>query len=839
MAAGGIESFACPSTSTCFATGFNGAVITTADGGTTWTDTASPPAGTWPSIIGIACPTTTTCVATADGSYGAADVISTTDGGASWSSQTLPGRTAYLHGIACPSASTCYTSGYDDANDGLILSWNSPGAPTGPSIITSSLVGGTVGSIYSATLAATGGTVPYTWSIPLGSLPAGLSLDASTGSITGTPTTSGTTDFTVEATDAEAPTMSTTAALSIGVAPAQTSTMTSVEPTESLFGQSVVFSATVTGVGASPSGSVAFNTGTTFLCTATLSGGTGSCAAANAPAAADTVTATYLGDAANAASSASTSLDVSMFAASTGVSTDVVSSVVGQTVIYSSTVSSPGGTPTGIVTISTGTITLCVVTLSFGTGSCQASRAPVGTDLITATYSWNPTFSSAIGTSSLTVARAATSVALTSTNNPTTVGQTVTYTATVGATPPGSGLPTGTMAFTGNGTTIGICSTVVVAGGRATCTTTYPITGPAGPIVATYSGDANFTGSASPGLAEQVRAVPVVAASVSSRAVGRGTSVTYSASVSGPAGVPAGSVTFSIGTITLCAAALSGGSASCTTTSAPVGDDQTVIAAYGGSPTYAAATGTTELSVEPLAPPPAPVVTPDGKGYWLVASDGGIFGFGDAGFLGSTGGSTLNKPIVGMAATPDGKGYWLVASDGGIFGFGDAGFLGSTGGQHPQQAHRGYGRRPRTARATGWWRPTAASSASVTPASSAPPAEAPSTSPLWAWPPTPDGKGYWLVASDGGIFAFGDAGFFGSTGGSTLNKPIVGMAATPDGKGYWLVASDGGIFGFGDAGFFGSTGGTHPQQAHRGYGRHPGRQGLLVGGERRRHLRLR
>jgi hypothetical protein len=73
---------------------------------------------------------------------------------------------------------------------------------------------------------------------------------------------------------------------------------------------------------------------------------------------------------------------------------------------------------------------------------------------------------------------------------------------------------------------------------------------------------------------------------------------------------------------------------------------------------------------------------------------------------------------------------------------------------------------------------------------------------------TPDGGGYWLVASDGGIFTFGDAGFFGSTGGRHLNQPVVGMAATPDGGGYWLVASDGGIFTFGDAGFFGSDGGA-------------------------------
>jgi hypothetical protein len=75
-----------------------------------------------------------------------------------------------------------------------------------------------------------------------------------------------------------------------------------------------------------------------------------------------------------------------------------------------------------------------------------------------------------------------------------------------------------------------------------------------------------------------------------------------------------------------------------------------------------------------------------------------------------------------------------------------------------------------------------------------------------AMTPTQSGNGYWLVASDGGIFNYGDAGFYGSTGSTHLNKPIVGMAATPDGKGYWLVASDGGIFSFGDAGFFGSAG---------------------------------
>ena len=72
---------------------------------------------------------------------------------------------------------------------------------------------------------------------------------------------------------------------------------------------------------------------------------------------------------------------------------------------------------------------------------------------------------------------------------------------------------------------------------------------------------------------------------------------------------------------------------------------------------------------------------------------------------------------------------------------------------------------------------------------------------------TPTGTGYWEVASDGGLFAFGGAGFHGSMGGKPLNKPIVSMASTPTGGGYWEVASDGGLFAFGNAPFYGSMGG--------------------------------
>ena len=80
----------------------------------------------------------------------------------------------------------------------------------------------------------------------------------------------------------------------------------------------------------------------------------------------------------------------------------------------------------------------------------------------------------------------------------------------------------------------------------------------------------------------------------------------------------------------------------------------------------------------------------------------------------------------------------------------------------------------------------------------------PLNQPIVGMAATPDGGGYWLVAADGGIFAFGDAAFYESTGGMHLNQPIVGMAATPDGRGYYLVAADGGIFCFGTAQFFGA-----------------------------------
>ena len=258
---------------------------------------------------------------------------------------------------------------------------------------------------------------------------------------------------------------------------------------------------------------------------------------------------------------------------------------------------------------------------------------------------------------------------------------------------------------------------------------------------------------------------------------------------------------------------------------------------------YADTAGTGFGLVESYVPP---------EGYWSVASDGGIFNYGpNAPFFGSMGGQHLNAPMVGMAATPGGGGYWEVGSDGGVFSFGNATLPRLDGQPAPQRPNRRHGQPRRTAVATGWWPPTAASSttathcstarpgrststspssawppppkgtatgsspptaassATATPSSTARGAASRSTSPSSAWPPSTSGLGYWLVASDGGIFSYGDAIFLGSTGSMALNKPIVGMMSTFDGAGYWLTASDGGIFSYGDTGFYGSAGSIH------------------------------
>ncbi|HVF74148.1 MAG TPA: PQQ-dependent sugar dehydrogenase [Acidimicrobiales bacterium] len=223
------------------------------------------------------------------------------------------------------------------------------------------------------------------------------------------------------------------------------------------------------------------------------------------------------------------------------------------------------------------------------------------------------------------------------------------------------------------------------------------------------------------------------------------------------------------------------------------GDGYWLVASDGGIFTFGNAAFAGSMGGRPLNSPIVGMAANPSGGYWMVASDGGIFAFGSAPFLGSKGGQPLNAPIVGMAATNDGGGYWLVASDGGIFTFGNAAFAGSMGGQPLNQPIVGMA----AAAGGGYW--MVARDGGIFAFGGAPflgsMGGRPLNQPMVGMAADPNG-GYWTVARDGGIFTFGTAAFHGSTGSMALNRPVVGMAATPSGGGYWLVASDGGIFAF-------------------------------------------
>ena len=228
------------------------------------------------------------------------------------------------------------------------------------------------------------------------------------------------------------------------------------------------------------------------------------------------------------------------------------------------------------------------------------------------------------------------------------------------------------------------------------------------------------------------------------------------------------------------------------------------------------------LSVQPWTTDPTPP-----QGYRMIASDGGVFTFGWGAFKGSTGDVRLASPIV--AGRSNGvNGYWFVAGDGGVFTFGDAQFFGSAAGRTTSPVvdmaasthFDGYWVAERDGRVHRFGDipdpirppdppPYAAligrgSSVQLV-------AERPSSLPRLNVPivaahSTSSGNGAWYVASDGGVFTEGNAGFFGSTGAMRLNQPVLDLIPTPSEQGYWLIAADGGVFTFGDARFMGSMG---------------------------------
>ena len=532
---------------------------------------------------------------------------------------------------------------------------------------------------------------------------------------------------------------------------ALTSTTTKLTPSPTspqLFGTTVTLRATVTP--STATGKIEFKVGSTELGTRAVVGGTASISTTALPVGTDSLTAVFTPTADNGfkASTGTASYTITPIPTRTLLTASPPSpQVFGTTVTLKATVT-PTTVP-GTVEFKVGSTVLATKAVVAGTASLHTAALPVGTDSLTAVFTPSSAdYADSSGTSSYTVDPIPTTTTLIALPaSPQFAGTVVTLRAAV--TPPSA---TGMVKFKSGSTVLG---TESVSGGVASLqTTALPVGSDA--LIAVFTPSTGEYSGSSGTSSFTVRAITPTTTALSatpSSPQTYGTAVTLTAKVN-PSSAP-GTVQFSAGGTNIGnPVTVSGGLASVTTTTLPPGASTlsavftpTAGSGFGGS------TGTATFTVSGHS----------GTGYWLVASDGGIFAYGTAQFYGSMGGQPLNAPIVGIATTPDGKGYWEVASDGGIFAFGDAVFYGSEGGQ-------------------------------------------PLNAPIIAIAATPDGKGYWEVASDGGIFAFGDAVFYGSEGGQPLNKPIVGMAPTPDGKGYWEVATDGGIFSFGDAAFHGSTG---------------------------------
>ena len=197
-------------------------------------------------------------------------------------------------------------------------------------------------------------------------------------------------------------------------------------------------------------------------------------------------------------------------------------------------------------------------------------------------------------------------------------------------------------------------------------------------------------------------------------------------------------------------------------------------------------------------------------GYWLVASDGGIFAFGNAGYYGSIPGSglnpagsglprSLNAPIVGMVPSNDGGGYFMVASDGGVFAFGDARFEGSCPGIGgcsgaavavvPDATGNGY------------WVVTSTGAVYTFGDAVNDGQPGPQSSKITSAAATPNGGGYWILTAAGQVFPFGNAASLGGmpAGSAGGFDPASAIFATSDGGGYWIVTALGKVSSYGDA----------------------------------------
>ncbi len=291
----------------------------------------------------------------------------------------------------------------------------------------------------------------------------------------------------------------------------------------------------------------------------------------------------------------------------TSLSVSTASSVVGQPVTYTATVSSilPGsGIPAGIVTFSGDAGILCTAMLDAewpDQATCPTSYSATGTDSVTAAYAWDasygPSTSSAVGE---TISQDQTTTTLTSSTAYPGVGQPVTFTATVAVSSPGSGTPTGSVAFTDDAGPL--CTTTLDGGAsdQASCLTTYSAAG-INSVTAAYNGDTSDQSSLSPPVAESIGedgTGTAIASSDVTPVVGE--IVTYTATVSPVSpgiGTPTGTVTFTGDVGTLCTSTLNleaPDQATCQTSYGAPGSDS-VSASYGGDPNYAASASSSSV----------------------------------------------------------------------------------------------------------------------------------------------------------------------------------------------------------------------------------------------------
>jgi hypothetical protein len=374
--------------------------------------------------------------------------------------------------------------------------------------------------------------------------------------------------------------------------PTTTTLASSLNP--STYSQGMTFTATVTPQGpGTPTGTVTFTDGGNTLGASPLnSSGQATFTTSALGAGPHTITASYSGDSGfNPSTSPTLGQTVNQASTALALAASINPWAYSQTVTFTATITPQfGGVATGTVTFKDGATVIGSAAVSGNAAGLTTNALALGTHSITASYSGDSNFTgSNSGVVSQVVKQAATATAVTSSLNPAYLTQSITFTATV--TGQYGGLATGSVTFKAGSNTLGTAT--LNSSGQASVTTSFSTAGPRS-ITAIYVGDVNYHGSTSSVLTQTVNKFPTttaVGSSLSPSLVGQ--SVTFTATVSSTYGsIPNGDkVTFKDGTTVLAIVALSGGTASYTTSSLAAGS-HAITASYLGDTLFQISSGT-------------------------------------------------------------------------------------------------------------------------------------------------------------------------------------------------------------------------------------------------------